>query len=309
LKILLTGGAGFLGSNLAQRLTSLGHKLTIIDDLSTGSLDNLEPLLGAGSITFIEHDIRKPFQANVDFILNFACPASPPHYQANPVKTIETNFLGAVNMLHLARESGAKLLQASTREIYGDPLESPQTESYWGNVNPIGLRSCYDEGKRAAETLCFDYFRQYNVDTRVIRIFNTYGPGMAIGDGRVVSNFIVQALRNENITIYGDGKQTRSFCFVDDLVTGIISLMDLKNRPSKPINLGNPNEFTMLELAQVILKVTNSNSKLVFKDLPSDDPRQRKPDITAAKNLLDWEPKIELLEGVTKTAAYFSARI
>lgn len=309
MQILLTGGAGFLGSNLAQRLTSLGHKLTIIDDLSTGSLDNLEPLLGAGSITFIEHDIRKPFQANVDFILNFACPASPPHYQANPVKTIETNFLGAVNMLHLARESGAKLLQASTSEIYGDPLESPQTESYWGNVNPIGLRSCYDEGKRAAETLCFDFFRQYNVDTRVIRIFNTYGPGMAIGDGRVVSNFIVQALRNENITIYGDGKQTRSFCFVDDLVAGIVSLIDLKDRPSKPINLGNPNEFTMLELAQVILKVTNSNSKLVFKELPSDDPRQRKPDITAAKNLLDWEPKIELLEGLTETATYFSTRI
>jgi len=309
LQILLTGGAGFLGSNLAQRLTSLGHKLTIIDDLSTGSLDNLEPLLGAGSITFIEHDIRKPFQTNVDFILNFACPASPPHYQANPVKTIETNFLGAVNMLHLARESGAKLLQASTSEIYGDPLESPQTESYWGNVNTIGLRSCYDEGKRAAETLCFDFFRQYNVDTRVIRIFNTYGPGMAIGDGRVVSNFIVQALRNENITIYGDGKQTRSFCFVDDLVAGIVSLIDLKDRPSKPINLGNPNEFTMLELAQVILKVTNSNSKLVFKELPSDDPRQRKPDITAAKNLLDWEPKIELLEGITKTATYFSTRI
>lgn len=309
MKILLTGGAGFLGSNLAQRLASLGHQLTIIDDLSTGSLVNLEPLLGAGSISFIEHDVRKPYQANVDYILNFACPASPPHYQANPVKTIETNFLGAVNMLHLARESGAKLLQASTSEIYGDPLESPQTESYWGNVNPIGLRSCYDEGKRAAETLCFDYFRQYNVDTRVIRIFNTYGPGMAVGDGRVISNFIVQALRNENITIYGDGKQTRSFCFVDDLVTGIISLMDLENRPSKPINLGNPNEFTMLELAQVILKVTNSNSKLVFKDLPSDDPRQRKPDIRAAKNLLDWEPKIELLEGVTKTAAYFSTRI
>lgn len=309
MQILLTGGAGFLGSNLAQRLTSLGHKLTIIDDLSTGSLDNLEPLLGAGSITFIEHDIRKPFQTNVDFILNFACPASPPHYQANPVKTIETNFLGAVNMLHLARESGAKLLQASTSEIYGDPLESPQTESYWGNVNTIGLRSCYDEGKRAAETLCFDFFRQYNVDTRVIRIFNTYGPGMAIGDGRVVSNFIVQALRNENITIYGDGKQTRSFCFVDDLVAGIVSLIDLKDRPSKPINLGNPNEFTMLELAQVILKVTNSNSKLVFKELPSDDPRQRKPDITAAKNLLDWEPKIELLEGITKTATYFSTRI
>jgi UDP-glucuronate decarboxylase len=222
---------------------------------------------------------------------------------------METNFLGVVNMLHLARKTGAKLLQASTSEIYGDPIESPQIESYWGNVNPIGIRSCYDEGKRAAETLCFDYFRQYNVDTRVIRIFNTYGPGMAVGDGRVVSNFIVQALKNEDITIYGDGKQTRSFCFVDDLVEGIISLMDLENRPVNPINLGNPNEFTMLELAQLILKVTNSESKLIFKDLPSDDPRQRKPDIRSAKNQLNWEPKIELLEGITKTAAYFSTRI
>jgi UDP-glucuronate decarboxylase len=309
LKILLTGGAGFLGSNLAVKLTSLGHQLTVIDDLSTGSLVNLQPLLDAGSVSFIEHDIREPFQTDVDFILNFACPASPIHYQADPVKTMETNFLGAVNMLHLARESGAKLLQASTSEIYGDPIESPQTESYWGNVNPIGLRSCYDEGKRAAETLCFDYFRQYNVDTRVIRIFNTYGPGMAVGDGRVVSNFIVQALRNEDITIYGDGKQTRSFCFVDDLVAGIVSLIDLDFRPEKPINLGNPNEFTMLELAQLILKVTNSKSQLVFKDLPSDDPRQRKPDISLAKKLLGWEPKIELLEGVTKTARYFSDQI
>ncbi len=309
MKILLTGGAGFLGSNLAVKLTSLGHQLTVIDDLSTGSLVNLQPLLDAGSVSFIEHDIREPFQTDVDFILNFACPASPIHYQADPVKTMETNFLGAVNMLHLARESGAKLLQASTSEIYGDPIESPQTESYWGNVNPIGLRSCYDEGKRAAETLCFDYFRQYNVDTRVIRIFNTYGPGMAVGDGRVVSNFIVQALRNEDITIYGDGKQTRSFCFVDDLVAGIVSLIDLDFRPEKPINLGNPNEFTMLELAQLILKVTNSKSQLVFKDLPSDDPRQRKPDISLAKKLLGWEPKIELLEGVTKTARYFSDQI
>ena len=309
MKILLTGGAGFLGSNLAVKLTSLGHQLTVIDDLSTGSLENLQPLLDAGSVSFIEHDIREPFQTDVDFILNFACPASPIHYQADPVKTMETNFLGAVNMLHLARESGAKLLQASTSEIYGDPIESPQTESYWGNVNPIGLRSCYDEGKRAAETLCFDYFRQYNVDTRVIRIFNTYGPGMAVGDGRVVSNFIVQALRNEDITIYGDGKQTRSFCFVDDLVAGIVSLIDLDFRPERPINLGNPNEFTMLELAQLILKVTNSKSQLVFKDLPSDDPRQRKPDISVAKKLLGWEPRIELLEGVTKTASYFSDQI
>ncbi len=309
MKILLTGGAGFLGSNLAVKLISLGHHLTVIDDLSTGSLKNLRPLLDAGSVSFIEHDIREPFQTDVDFILNFACPASPIHYQADPVKTMETNFLGAVNMLHLARESGAKLLQASTSEIYGDPIESPQTESYWGNVNPIGLRSCYDEGKRAAETLCFDYFRQYSVDTRVIRIFNTYGPGMAVGDGRVVSNFIVQALRNEDITIYGDGKQTRSFCFVDDLVAGIVSLIDLDFRPERPINLGNPNEFTMLELAQLILKVTNSKSQLVFKDLPSDDPRQRKPDISLAKKLLGWEPRIELLEGVTKTASYFSDQI
>ena len=309
MKILLTGGAGFLGSNIAVKLTSLGHQLTVIDDLSTGSLENLQPLLDAGSVSFIEHDIRVPFQTDVDFILNFACPASPIHYQADPVKTMETNFLGVVNMLHLARESGAKLLQASTSEIYGDPIESPQTEGYWGNVNPIGLRSCYDEGKRAAETLCFDYFRQYNVDTRVIRIFNTYGPGMAVGDGRVVSNFIVQALRNEDITIYGDGKQTRSFCFVDDLAAGIVSLIDLDFRPERPINLGNPNEFTMLELAQLILKVTNSKSQLVFKDLPSDDPRQRKPDISLAKKLLDWEPKIELLEGVTKTARYFSDQI
>ena len=309
MKILLTGGAGFLGSNLAVKLTSLGHQLTVIDDLSTGSLVNLQPLLDAGSVSFIEHDIRVPFQTDVDFILNFACPASPIHYQADPVKTMETNFLGVVNMLHLARESGAKLLQASTSEIYGDPIESPQTEGYWGNVNPIGLRSCYDEGKRAAETLCFDYFRQYNVDTRVIRIFNTYGPGMAVGDGRVVSNFIVQALRNEDITIYGDGKQTRSFCFVDDLAAGIVSLIDLDFRPERPINLGNPNEFTMLELAQLILKVTNSKSQLVFKDLPSDDPRQRKPDISLAKKLLGWEPKIELLEGVTKTARYFSDQI
>jgi UDP-glucuronate decarboxylase len=309
MKILLTGGAGFLGSNLSAKLISLGHNLTVIDDLSTGSLDNLEPLMNAGLINFVDHDVREPFQADIDFILNFACPASPIHYQADPVKTMETNFLGVVNMLHLARKTGAKLLQASTSEIYGDPIESPQIESYWGNVNPIGIRSCYDEGKRAAETLCFDYFRQYNVDTRVIRIFNTYGPGMAVGDGRVVSNFIVQALKNEDITIYGDGKQTRSFCFVDDLVEGIISLMDLENRPVNPINLGNPNEFTMLELAQLILKVTNSESKLIFKDLPSDDPRQRKPDIRSAKNQLNWEPKIELLEGITKTVAYFSTRI
>lgn len=309
MKILLTGGAGFLGSNLAVKLTSLGHQLTVIDDFTTGSLENLQPLLDAGSVSFVEHDIREPFQIDVDFILNFACPASPIHYQADPVKTMETNFLGALNMLHLARDSGAKLLQASTSEIYGDPIESPQTESYWGHVNPIGMRSCYDEGKRAAETLCFDYFRQYNVDTRVIRIFNTYGPGMAVGDGRVVSNFIVQALRNEDITIYGDGKQTRSFCFVDDLVAGIVSLIDLDFRPERPINLGNPNEFTMLELAQLILKVTNSKSKLVFKDLPSDDPRQRKPDISLAKKLLSWEPKIELLEGVTRTAKYFTDQI
>jgi UDP-glucuronate decarboxylase len=254
---------------------------------------------------FIEHDIRLPYQSEVDFILNFACPASPRHYQSDPVRTIETNFLGIINMLHLARDTGAKLLQASTSEVYGDPAISPQKEDYWGNVNPIGIRSCYDEGKRAAETLCFDYLRQYEVDARVIRIFNTYGPNMEVGDGRVVSNFIVQALQNEPITIYGDGSQTRSFCYVSDLIDGISKVVSLHENPGSPINLGNPTDFTMLELAQVVLEVTKSSSKIEFHPLPQDDPRQRKPDISFAKSLLSWEPTVNLEAGVSNTAKYF----
>ena len=249
--------------------------------------------------------MRIPFKAKVDAILNFACPASPVNYQKDPVRTIETNFLGMINLLHLANETGARIIQASTSEVYGDPTLSPQKESYWGNVNPIGIRSCYDEGKRAAETLCFDYRRQHNLDTRVIRIFNTYGPNMAIGDGRVVSNFIVQALRNEPINIYGDGKQTRSFCYVSDLVEGIYKFLHLEKNPETPINLGNPNEFTMLDLAKVIIEISDSKSELVFNSLPMDDPKQRCPDITLAKSILKWEPTIQLKEGIEKTAAYF----
>jgi UDP-glucuronate decarboxylase len=249
--------------------------------------------------------VRIPYQAKVDAILNFACPASPVNYQKDPVRTIETNFLGMINLLHLANETGARILQASTSEIYGDPTQSPQKESYWGNVNPIGIRSCYDEGKRAAETLCFDYRRQHNLDTRVIRIFNTYGPNMAIGDGRVVSNFMVQALRGEPINIYGDGKQTRSFCYVSDLVEGIYKLLQLDKNPETPINLGNPNEFTILELAKIVIEITKSKSEVVNNPLPLDDPKQRCPDISFAKSTLNWKPTIELREGIEKTAAYF----
>ncbi len=309
MRILLTGGAGFLGSNLVPKLLDLGHHVIALDDLSTGSLENLESQLKHPGFEFIEHDVRDLYRNKVDFILNFACPASPVHYQVDPVRTIETNFLGIINLLHLARDTGAKILQASTSEVYGDPNISPQSEDYWGNVNPIGVRSCYDEGKRAAETLCFDYFRQYKVDTRVIRIFNTYGPKMAIGDGRVVSNFIVQALRNEDITIYGDGSQTRSFCYVDDLAEGIIAVMNMKERHNTPINLGNPNEFTMIQLAELVIEITGSESKLIFCDLPSDDPKQRKPDISLAKEKLNWEPKISLAEGVQNTVTYFKSRV
>ena len=305
MKILLTGAAGFLGSHLSERLVLEGHHVIGLDDLSTGSLKNLENLRNNSNFTFIEHDVREPISLEVDAILNFACPASPVHYQADPVRTIETNFLGIINLLHLARNTGAKILQASTSEVYGDPTESPQKETYWGNVNPIGIRSCYDEGKRAAETLCFDYKRQYGVDARVIRIFNTYGPNMAIGDGRVVSNFIVQALRNEPINIYGDGKQTRSFCYVSDLVDGIYKLLQLDKNPNSPLNLGNPDEFTILELANLVVEVTNSMSEIVNNPLPSDDPRQRCPDISLAKSTLNWEPKIQLREGIEKTVEYF----
>lgn len=307
MKILLTGAAGFLGSHLSERLVLEGHHVIGLDDLSTGSLKNLENLRNNSNFTFIEHDVREPISLEVDAILNFACPASPVHYQADPVRTIETNFLGIINLLHLARNTGAKILQASTSEVYGDPTESPQKETYWGNVNPIGIRSCYDEGKRAAETLCFDYKRQYGVDARVIRIFNTYGPNMAIGDGRVVSNFIVQALRGEDITIYGDGSQTRSFCYVTDLVDGIYRMLTHPELQNSPINLGNPHEFSMLELAKIVIEQTNSKSKIVFLDLPQDDPKQRKPDISLAKLVLNWEPSIELSAGVQKTINYFQS--
>jgi UDP-glucuronate decarboxylase len=305
MKILLTGAAGFLGSHISKKLIDNDHEVIGLDDLSTGSIKNIEQLVNNPRYTFIEHDVRIPYQAKVDAILNFACPASPVNYQKDPVRTIETNFLGMINMLHLAKETDARIIQASTSEIYGDPTQSPQKESYWGNVNPIGIRSCYDEGKRAAETLCFDYRRQHNLNTRVIRIFNTYGPNMAIGDGRVVSNFIVQALKNEPINIYGDGKQTRSFCYVSDLVEGIYKLLQLDKNPETPINLGNPNEFTILELAKVVIEITKSNSEIVNNPLPLDDPKQRCPDISLAKSTLNWKPTIELREGIEKTAAYF----
>ena len=305
MKIILTGAAGFLGSHISDKLIADGHSVIGLDDLSTGSLQNLEHLLENPKFNFFEHDVREPILIKGDAILNFACPASPIHYQADPVRTIETNFLGIINMLHLAKKLGIPLVQASTSEVYGDPTISPQPESYWGNVNPIGIRSCYDEGKRAAETLCFDYRRQYGVDARVIRIFNTYGPRMAVGDGRVVSNFIVQAISGQDLTIYGEGKQTRSFCFATDLVDGIYKMLTSTKLIDAPINLGNPREFTMLELAETVIKLTGSSSSIVHKELPQDDPQQRKPDISRAKEVLGWEPTIELEEGVQRTIEYF----
>jgi UDP-glucuronate decarboxylase len=306
MRVLITGGAGFLGSHLADNLLHQGHQVIALDDLSTGSMRNMEHLKESKNFSFIQHDVREPFLTDVDAILNFACPASPKHYQLDPVRTIETNFLGIINMLHLAKNSGARLLQASTSEIYGDPEISPQNEQYWGNVNPIGPRSCYDEGKRAAETLCFDYRRQYSVDARVIRIFNTYGPRMEIGDGRVVSNFIVQALQGSPITVYGDGNQTRSFCFVSDLVDGITRALFAEEMDA-PINLGNPSEFTMLELAEKVIRLTNSKSELIFEKLPVDDPRQRKPDISLAKSKLNWDPEVDLDSGLLRTIEYFES--
>ena len=309
MKILLTGAAGFLGSHLASKLLDSGHEVIGIDDLSTGSVKNLSDPLKHPLFRFKEHDVRLPFQADVEAILNFACPASPKNYQLDPVRTIETNFLGIINMLHLAKESGARILQASTSEVYGDPSVSPQPETYWGNVNPIGIRSCYDEGKRAAETLCFDYKRQYGVDSRLVRIFNTYGPNMAVGDGRVVSNFIVQALQGSPITIYGDGSQTRSFCYVSDLVEGIIKILTLASPVDTPINLGNPDEFSMLELAEKVVRITKSSSPIVFEPLPQDDPRQRKPDISLARSILNWNPGVTLDAGIELTAKYFAKEL
>lgn len=308
-RILVTGGAGFLGSHLCDRLIEAENEVICVDNLFTGSKDNINHLLSNPKFTFICHDITEPLgDIKVEQIYNLACPASPPYYQYDPIKTAQTSVFGAMNMLELARKVRATILQASTSEVYGDPLVHPQPESYRGNVNTIGIRSCYDEGKRMAETLFFDYHRQHNIDIKVIRIFNTYGPRMDANDGRVVSNFIVQALKGEDITIYGDGKQTRSFCYVDDLIEGMIRMMNSKDFTG-PVNLGNPGEFSMLELAQKVLELTESNSKLVYMPLPGDDPTQRKPVIDLAKEKLDWEPTIALEEGLKKTIAYFKSII
>lgn len=304
-KILVTGGAGFLGSNLCRKLIELGHHVTALDNLSTGRLENINDLTQNKNFNFIKHDVINPIDLDVNWIFNFACPASPPTYQRNPIQTIKTSFLGVLNMLELAKKHNARIMQASTSEVYGDPEEHPQRETYVGHVNPIGIRSCYDEGKRSAEALIFDYNRTYDIDVKVIRIFNTYGPGMDPMDGRVVSNFIIQALNNKPITIYGDGTQTRSFCYVDDLINGIIKMMHTDKEITGPINLGNSKEFMLLELADMILELTKSKSKIVFKKLPLDDPKKRRPDITLAKKLLNWEPEILLQLGLKKTIAYF----
>lgn len=309
MKILITGGAGFLGSHLSEKLLESGNEVICLDNFYTGDKKNIVHLLSNPNFEVIRHDVTSPLQIEVDYILNFACPASPIHYQKDPVQTIKTSVHGAINMLDLARNTGATILQASTSEVYGDPEIHPQPEEYWGRVNPIGIRSCYDEGKRCAETLFFDYHREYGLDIKVIRIFNTYGPRMQANDGRVVSNFIVQALQGQDITIYGDGSQTRSFCYVDDLVGGIIKFMAIDKNITGPINLGNPGEFSMLELAETVIRLTESKSKVVFRDLPSDDPRQRKPIIDKARELLTWEPKVNLEEGLTKTIEYFKGVI
>jgi UDP-glucuronate decarboxylase len=307
MRILVTGGAGFLGSHLCDRLIGDGHDVICIDNLFTGTKHNIAHLLGNRQFEFVRHDVIDPFKFEVDQIYNLACPASPPHYQYNPIKTIKTSVMGAINCLGLARRVRARVLQASTSEVYGDPEVHPQTEAYWGHVNPIGKRSCYDEGKRCAETLFFDYHRENKIDIRVIRIFNTYGPRMHEADGRVVSNFIVQALRGEDLTIYGDGTQTRSFCFVDDLIDGMVRFMAQTTTPG-PMNLGNPGEFTMLELAEQIRKLTGSRSQIVHRPLPADDPRQRQPDISLARNVIGWEPHVPLEEGLQRTIADFRAR-
>ena len=306
-QILVTGGAGFIGSHLCERLLKDGNNVICMDNYFTGLKQNIVHLLDNPYFELVRHDVTFPYYVGVDEIYNLACPASPIHYQFDPVSTTKTSVIGAINMLGLAKRTKARILQASTSEVYGDPIVHPQEESYWGNVNPIGLRSCYDEGKRCAETLFMDYHRQNKVDVKIIRIFNTYGPRMRPDDGRVVSNFIMQALKGEDITIYGDGKQTRSFQYVDDLVEGMIRMMASENFTG-PVNLGNPREFTMLELAELVLKMTNSKSKIIFTPLPSDDPKQRKPDITLAKEKLNgWEPKIRLEEGLIDTIKYFKS--
>ncbi|GHT20756.1 UDP-glucose 4-epimerase [Bacteroidia bacterium] len=306
-RILITGGAGFVGSHLCERLLKEGNEVFCLDNYFTGDKQNVAHLVAHPDFELIRHDITQPYLIEVDEIYNLACPASPPHYQYNAIKTIKTSVLGAINVLGLAKRTRAKVLQASTSEVYGDPAVHPQTEAYWGNVNPIGIRSCYDEGKRCAETLFMDYHRMNQVRIKIIRIFNTYGPRMNPNDGRVVSNFIVQALHNQDITIYGDGSQTRSFQYVDDLIEGMIRLMNTADTVTGPINIGNPGEFTMLELAEKIIRLTASKSKIIYQPLPQDDPKQRCPDISLAKKELDWQPKIPLEEGLLRTIAYFKS--
>lgn len=308
-KILVTGGAGFLGSHLCEKLLSLGHDVLCVDNFYTGDKGNIRHLLGHPHFELMRHDVTFPLYVEVDEIYNLACPASPVHYQYDPVQTTKTSVHGAINMLGLAKRVKAKILQASTSEVYGDPEVHPQPETYWGNVNPIGIRSCYDEGKRCAETLFFDYWRQHNLKIKVVRIFNTYGPRMHPNDGRVVSNFIVQALGNEAITIYGDGNQTRSFCYVDDLVEAMVRTMNTPDEFTGPVNIGNPAEFTMLELAQLVIRLTGSKSTIIHKPLPSDDPLQRQPDIEIARAVLDWEPSVELAQGLAKTIEYFRQKL
>ncbi len=304
MRCLVTGGAGFLGSHLCERLLNDGHEVLCLDNYFTGRLQNIAHLRDNRNFELIRHDVTEPILLEVDRIFNLACPASPVHYQFNPVKTIKTSVMGAINMLGLAKRVHARILQASTSEIYGDPAVHPQKEDYWGNVNPIGIRSCYDEGKRVAETLFMDYHRQNHVDIRIVRIFNTYGPRMLMNDGRVVSNFIVQALKGEDLTIYGDGTQTRSFCYVDDLIEAFVRMMD-QEEIIGPVNIGNPGEFTMLELAHAVLEQTGSKSKIVYQPLPGDDPKMRRPDISLAKKALGWEPKVHLYDGLQKTIEYF----
>lgn len=306
-RVLITGGAGFIGSFLCERLLEAGATVLCLDNFFTGTRMNVSHLIGHPRFELMRHDVCFPLYVEVDEIYNMACPASPVHYQFDPVQTTKTSVHGAINMLGLAKRLKAKILQASTSEVYGDPVVHPQTEEYWGNVNPIGPRSCYDEGKRCAETLFFDYHRQHALRIKVARIFNTYGPRMHPNDGRVVSNFIVQALKGEDITLYGDGSQTRSFCYVDDLVRGLVSLMETPDSVTGPINIGNPGEFTIRQLAENVIDLTGSKSKLVFRPLPQDDPKQRRPDITKARDILKWEPSVELRDGLSKTIAYFDA--
>lgn len=309
MRILVTGGAGFLGSHLTEKLVNEGHDVICLDNFYTGSKSNVAHLLGRSNFELLRHDVTFPLYVEVDQIYNLACPASPIHYQRDPVQTTKTNVHGAINMLGLAKRTGARILQASTSEVYGDPEVHPQEENYWGRVNPIGIRSCYDEGKRCAETLFFDYWRQNSIEIKVLRIFNTYGPRMHPNDGRVVSNFIVQALLGVDITIYGDGSQTRSFCYVDDLIAGMVKFMNLSADVTGPMNLGNPVEFTILELAEKIINLTNSKSRIVLKPLPQDDPKQRKPDISLASKLINWNPVTDIDTGLEKTVAYFNSLI